>query len=279
MTAALNLDIGGVAVRVEFPAVAWAMVLQSRYASFATTAAPAWRLTLRHDPALADTDHPAISHEGPLTRFRVAAYAGWIDLATRRALVSTPAPERAASALERTLAYICMQVLPREHDALLLHAAGIVWKGGGHVFFGRSGAGKTTVAQLAIGRGEVLTDENVILRLGAEGPELLSTPFWGHSTPAGLVRRVCRQVPLRGLYALVQAPTFGLVRLSAREAAIALLMSEKVATERVAGAVAWLAVTARLVTQVPVYQLCFRPTPELWDFLDHHSVTGWKVEG
>ncbi|MCZ7574614.1 MAG: hypothetical protein M5U01_39185 [Ardenticatenaceae bacterium] len=271
MTVMLTLDIGGVIVGVVLPDEAWWATLQPRYAPFVTAAASAWRLTLAHDPSLTDTGHAWISHDGAITRFRAAAYAGWIDLAARRAAVSTPTLNRAASALDRTLAYVCMQVLPREHDALVLHAAGIVLDGGGYLFFGPSGAGKTTVAQLAIRRGQVLTDESVIVRLGVDGPELISTPFWGHSTPRGLISRVRRQVPLRGLYALVQAPVFDLVRLNPAAAAIALLGTEKVATERVPSAAAWLDVAGRLVTRLPVYQLHFRPTPRLWSFLDQHN--------
>ncbi len=230
-------------------------------------AEPAWHVALTHDPSLEDTDSPWIRHDGPVTRFRVAAYAGWMDLASREATVSAPSVARAIFAVERLLIYICMQMLPREHAALLLHAAGIVFAGEGYAFFGASGAGKSTVARLAAGHGEVLTDENVIVRPGPEGPELLSTPFWGHSTPPEMIRCVNRRVPLRALYMLVQAQEFDLTLLSPGQAVMALLTTEKVATERIASAVAWLAVVERLVEQVPVYQLAFRPTVELWDFL------------
>jgi len=56
-------------------------------------------------------------------------------------------------------------------------------------------------------------------------------------------------------------------RLSPADAVTALLGTEKVATERVDSALAWLAVAGQLVERVPVYRLGFRPTVELWDFL------------
>ena len=48
---------------------------------------------------------------------------------------------------------------------------------------------------------------------------------------------------------------------------MALLTTEKVATERADSAAAWLAVAERLTARTPIYRLGFRPTPELWDFI------------
>ena len=145
-------------------------------------------------------------------------------------------------------------------------------RGAGCVFTGASGAGKTTVSRLAagraeVGRTEVLSDENVILRLGAAGGELCSTPFWGHSTPPELIHRVNRRAPLAAVCILAHAADFRLDPLGPAEAVMALLTTEKVATERADSAAAWLAVAERVIAQTPIYRLSFRPTPELWDFL------------
>ena len=261
------LDIAGVTFAVQLPAPAWRPALAGRYAAFPGPSRAAWQVTVTHDPALAVVDSAWIRHDGPVTTYRVSDLAGRIDLEARRADVRIPSEARTASALERVIAYVCMQVLPREHAALWLHAAGIVRDGVGHVFFGASGAGKTTVAGLAAGYGQVLSDENVVVRLAASGPELLSTPFWGQSTPPALICRVNRRAPLRALYALAQAPAFDLARLGPAEAVMALLGTEKVATERAASADARLAVAARLVAHVSVYRLGFRPDRDLWDFL------------
>jgi hypothetical protein len=265
----LNIALAGIPFTVALPDPAWGPRLCDRYAAFLTEDGPAWRVTLAHDPTLSDIDTPWIRHDGPRTAFRVAAYRGEIDLAAHEAWVSTPCEDRAPSGLERTLAYICMQVLPREGDGLLLHAAGVVLDGDGYAFTGPSGAGKTTVARLAQGHADVLTDENVVIRLAnvRRSAELVSTPFWGSSTPPELVRRVNRAVPLAAIFTLAHTPDFRLERLSPSQAVIALLVTEKVATERSDSAAAWLAAAERLIAEVPVFRLGFRPTTELWDFL------------
>lgn len=266
------LDIGGVVYEVHLPDPAWRAALAERYTAFLSAAPPDWQIDLRHDPTLTYAEDDSIEHIGALTQFRVAAYAGAIDLDARRAVVSAPSEAHAPSALERVLSYICMQMLPRQHQALWLHAAGLVSNGNGYVFFGPSGAGKTTLATLARERAEILSDENVIVRCTAGGPQLISTPFWGHSTPGDLIRRTRRTVPLRALFALRHTSSLQVRPLSAAEAVLALLATEKVATERVDSAAAWLGAAEQLVQQAPVYELGFLPTPEVWSFLEQRGL-------
>lgn len=266
MSAYLDLDIGGLAIRFTLPP-GWLPSLQERYEAFLTARPPAWSVTMAEGAVAVPESDAWINHEGAVTRFAVPGVAGWIDLAARTANIRTPSAARAWSALERTASYILMQALPRDQDALWLHASGVVLGGRGHVFFGASGAGKTTVARLAAGHADLLCDENLVLKLAPDGPELYSTPFWGHSTPPELIHRVNRHAPLAALYQLTHAPDFTVTRLNPGDAVTALLGTEKVATERVDSALAWLTVAGRLVERVPVYRLGFRPTVELWDFL------------
>lgn len=272
MADTLALDIGGVVCEVSVPQPAWHAALAARYAAFISAAQPDWQIDLRHDPALTDGGVNSIEHTAAVTRFRVAAYAGAIDLGARQAFVTTPSEARAASAIERVVSYICMQMLPRHHHALWLHATGLVLNGNGYVFFGPSGAGKTTLSMLARDRAEILSDENVIVRCGADGPQLISTPFWGFNTPIDLIRRTRRTVPLRALFALRHTPDFQVRPLSAAEAVLVLLATEKVATERVDSAAAWLNTAEQLVQQAPIYQLEFAPTPEVWAFLERRGL-------
>jgi hypothetical protein len=267
MNPTLALDTAGVTFSIDLPAAAWLAPVAERYAAFVSVLPTDWHVTVTHDPSLGFTEAPWVRHDGPVTTFRVSDHTGRLDLAAHTAEVGASSPARVGPALDRVMGYICMQVLPREGAGLLLHASGIVLDGAGYVFTGASGKGKTTISRLAAGRAEILTDENAIIRLGAAGAELCSTPFWGHSTPPDLIHRVNRRAPLVAVCILEHAPDFQLDPLGPAEAIMALLTTEKVAAERADSAAAWLAVAERLIAQTPIYRLSFRPTSELWDFI------------
>lgn len=265
----IDIDIAGLVSQLRLPSEEWAQRLSERYIDFLADgrSAPSWHVDLVEDPSVSREIPGWIQHEGPVTDFHIAWFRGQINLDAHSAWVTAPSADHAASAIERTIGYVCMQALPRDHEALLLHAVGIVIDGRGFVFYGHSGAGKTTVARLAQGYGDVLSDENVVVQLDGGGVALCSTPFWGHSTPPDLIRRHAGRVPLAGLFSLVHAPSFALAPLAAGQAVSSLLTTEKVATERVESASAWLAVAGRIVKQAPVFRLSFPPTTELWSFL------------
>src|SRR5690606_23465216 len=112
-----------------------------------------------------------------------------------------------------------------QRDTLVLHSAGVAQAGEGYVLFGRSGAGKTTSCRLltsrALGPGQaphaILSDElnAVDLRARASGVWLEPMPFagdFGHDTLS------TEPVPLRRIYALVQAPTASVAPCGSAEA-------------------------------------------------------------
>lgn len=268
--ARLILDVGGVVIAINSP-VKWLTPLEARYAGYLTNDSASWQVTLDYDWHSDSQGFIGATHDGPVTRFAFPAYGGWIDLANRMAVVSISSDAYALHALHRLLVYVCMQVLPQERAALLLHASGVIRRGAGHVFVGPSGAGKTTIAHLAAGYGQVLCDENVVVRIGSDGPEVLGTPFWGSGTPTNVSTRVESAAPLRAIYILAHTVDFQLTRLTAGHAVLALLESERVPLERPDTAATWLAVAERLVSKAPVYGLGFRPTTQLWSFLDHEQ--------
>ncbi len=262
-----NMAIGGLGFEVQAPDDTWLTALAPLYGEFPLETAADWQVSLAHDADLAPAPQAWIEHAGPVTRFHIESYAGWIDLEQRQAFVRTTSLAIAPAAVERTIAYACMQMLPRERNSLLLHAAGILWRGKGLVVSGHSGAGKTTVSRLSLGYGELFNDEMVIVDLSGQQPMLLSTPFLGRKTPPELVRRINRAAPVNALLLLAHAPIFELRQLGPSEAVMELLQTDIAAVERLTSAAVWMAVVEQLVHSVPVYQLRFRPTTELWDFL------------
>lgn len=71
-----------------------------------------------------------------------------------------------------------LSMLLVEHDGLLLHACGLVHGDRGHVLFGPSGVGKTTVARM-VPEDDVLSDEIVLVMLETGSLVAHGTPFYG----------------------------------------------------------------------------------------------------
>jgi hypothetical protein len=261
------MAVGGVGFRVHLPDDAWLAALAPLYAEFSLDCEPAWQVTVRYEPELDVAGQRWIEHDGPLTRFCVDGFAGWVDLEWRQALVRTASPAGGASAIERGVGYGCMHALLRQRQGLMLHAAGILWRGHGLVASGHSGAGKTTMARLALACGEPVNDEVVIVDLAGPRPLLLSTPILGQGTPPELARRVKRAAPATALLLLAHGSDFELTPMDPAEAVMELLRTNIAAVERFASARLWMERVDQLVQALPVYRLRFRPTAELWDFL------------
>lgn len=262
-----GMSVGGVGFQVTVPDDAWLAALAPLYAEFPLDSEPEWQVLVSHEPELAVAGQRWIEHDGPLTRFCVDGYAGWVDLERRQAVVRTSSLAGGASAIERGVGYGCMHALLRQGQGLMLHAAGIRWRGQGLIASGHSGAGKTTLARLALGHGEPFNDEVVIVDLAGPQPLLLSTPILGQGTPPDLARRVKRAAPAAALLLLAHGPAFELAPLDPAEAVMELLRTNIAAVERFDSARLWMERVDQLVRALPVYRLRFRPTAELWDFL------------
>ncbi len=140
-------------------------------------------------------------------------------------VVAWLAPE-VEDAVHNLLRWALIPRLLRSH-AFLVHAAGIVRNGVGYLFFGQSGAGKSTVTGF-IAKSDphaiVLGDDGVIIEF-AEGQALPSI----HAAPLGSgYSRVAPpplSAPLGGLFALSQDEAHRVVPLAPAEGAAALLAS------------------------------------------------------
>ena len=80
MTERLVLDIGGVVCEVCLQPPLQSVALVARYAAFLTAAAPDWQINAQSDSTSPNVGEGRIEYSEAVTQFRVAAYAGSIDL-------------------------------------------------------------------------------------------------------------------------------------------------------------------------------------------------------
>jgi hypothetical protein len=86
-----------------------------------------------------------------------------------------------------------------ERGGVVLHSSAVVIDGRAHVFVGRSGAGKSTVARLALERGHaILSDDLNVLAPSESGWTARRLPFAGEYPTEG----ISEVVPVAGVYEL-----------------------------------------------------------------------------
>jgi hypothetical protein len=158
---------------------------------------------------------------------------------------------------------ILHSLLLARKKGFLLHSASAVRNGRAFLFFGPSGAGKTTISRLAPPDTTLLTDEISYVRRESNAYLAYGTPFTGELAKVG--ENIF--APIAGCYRLVQSPTNSLKPLSSAEAVGALLES-----------VLFFAADQELVNLVfqsicdfacalPVYRLEFVPDQSVWDLI------------
>lgn len=149
---------------------------------------------------------------------------------------------------------------------LMLHASAVSNGKQGSVFFGPSGAGKTTIARLSEGR-TILTDELAIIRPHDGGYHVHGTPFWGEFTPG----RSNALATLSGLYSLRKAEVNGLVPMDRVQAVTELYRCVLFFSDEAHLLSRILDTCCSLVEAVPVYELHFLQDSSFWQVVDERS--------
>lgn len=141
---------------------------------------------------------------------------------------------------------------------LLVHAAGAIGGGGRAVLFpGASGAGKTTLTRVLGGDAgwRFLSDDRMVVRAGRDGP----IAAWGTPWPGDAGVAVPAGAPLGSVCLLAHGRRTRLRALPAREALAALLQVVSVPWYEPALADGALDSLERVIREVPVTRLEFRP--------------------
>jgi hypothetical protein len=148
------------------------------------------------------------------------------------------------------------------HHGFLLHAATVIRDGKAHIFTGRSGAGKSTVASLSP-EGSVLTDEISLLRRENGVWRAYGTPFWGEFRAAGSNT----SAPVAGIFRLLQAPENNVTPLSPMGTLRALLPNVLFFSAEAQANRRLLEILGQAVAEIPGYNLAFRKNPGFWEVL------------
>lgn len=184
---------------------------------------------------------------------------GEVDLISGAGSLEMDPTTQVDNFLRTLFAWLCVT-----NDALLLHSAGVIRDGLGYVFFGPSGAGKTTTSRLASKSGHVVSDDLVIISCDEHGCTLHGVPFKGELSEAP---RANQQAPLKGLYRLRQdtshylEPISHIKAVADLAAASPFIVREKHLSDQL------MKVCSKIARCVPVQQLHFKRDDGFWKII------------
>jgi len=153
-----------------------------------------------------------------------------------------------------------------DSDGFLLHASGVVRKGRAYVFFGPSGAGKTTVTHLSPGD-RVLSDDLTLVVRHDGRYEAAGIPFGmaHHHVPD-----TCGSFPIASFNRLVQSrevrrePLAGARAVAEVASSLPFVMQEASKADRAVD------VVASALREIPAYRLHFRRDAGFWDVVEEN---------
>lgn len=187
-------------------------------------------------------------------------YEGSFDPSSGKGTINLPAHDKQIVLLNFLTQVFCRLVM--EHGGLILHAACVIRKDRAYIFYGRSGAGKSTICRFSPGCA-IATDDITALR--NRGGKFLA---WG-------IPQADRFPPpqkygpfkINGLYRLIQSRRNKINRLSGAEAAAGLLgtWKKRMQPQTIAK---MLELLSELTDHVPAYELYFRKDSSFWKCID-----------
>ena len=218
------------------------------------------RLLVEPSTMQSDLSNAIPAYRDDKISFQGQGYSGWIDLKDGEGFLelhSAYPVEEIDYFLRIAFAWLIFK-----SGGMLFHAAGVRHLERAFVFFGPSGAGKTTVAQLSADY-EVMNDDLLMLQFHNGKWWATSTPF----TNPSQVAPAPGTAPLVGLYRLVQDQEVSLESMPAAEATAAVLSCVPLIAAVPAFAMELISRCSSLVRAMPVYRLHFRKEASFWELL------------
>jgi len=272
----VGVDLGGLAFSLEGLDDDLAGALRDRFGIWAAERVPgALRVKVGREERVcflepaAEPEFTAVflACDGDRVRYLSYRVAGWFDAGPGgegRLLLSRGGSEPALRSFENYVrAAVAWQAASL--GGALVHAASAVRDGKGYLFYGESGAGKSTFAEVNR-RGTILSDDLSVVLPGEGGrPELLGSPFRGTYEEGA---------PVRGRFPLAAA-----FRLVKGECAEVVSVPRVLAFGQLVGNLAFLAEAfdarpdlfasvERAFAKVPLRQLRFRKDDSYWDAIE-----------
>lgn len=204
----LTVSVGPIRVRVEGMGDALFEAALARYGHFLSDAPPLHAFTVHggasgylepSEDRFLRLEQASLPQGTTLLSHDFAAWRLGPDGMLR--LSRSQDPEQSLRAVENYLRWIVAD-LALDAGGFVLHAAGLVRDGRAHVFFGASGAGKSTVASMSP-ECALLSDDLVLLLRREDAWRAATTPFAG-TLPQE--EKDPGTYPLAGLYSLNQWP-------------------------------------------------------------------------
>jgi hypothetical protein len=258
----INLNIAGVGLAIHSDNPEFIAQITDRYEGFVASEANDFRMTVDTERGITTIgeDLPRVTSTETGFHFERRDFHMEVDKAAK-SIVGSCAPNMYSfdSCLR---VFFTVHLLDR--GGVMIHGASVVSQGNAYLFFGVSGAGKTTTARLSAPR-QILSDELTVLCRDGEGYRAYGTPFWGELQKNG--DNV--SAPLSGINMLVKDSKAYLEPVSQKFAMQALLpcvlffAHEKqlvnAAVDRVAD----------LVGRVPACKMHFLPDNSFWRLFEH----------
>lgn len=275
VTGSLKIAVAGLTVEVICADASITAVLVERYRDFASKY-PAHleaRVFIQGNRGLSSLLDTGVKFEHKVLRFTAQGYGGFIDAGAGKAELhlSSHHPVEEVEYFLR----IIYALLAFENQGLLFHGAGIVRDGRAQLFFGHSGAGKTTAARVSEGH-LVLNDDLVLLipRRARQGTDkvwmVYGTPFWNPSQ----VKPSRQGAPAAGLFRLVQDKRVFLEPMRKGHALAELLSNVPVIPDDPDRNDALIVRCLDLLESLPAYRLHFLPDNSFWEVIPREHLRG-----
>lgn len=165
-------------------------------------------------------------------------------------------------AFEHALLHLYSSYIVYHNWGLLIHSSCVLNNECAHIFTGRSGAGKSTIAALSKPR-ELLSDEATLVKINSEGITVYDSPFRSDTVSDGKTG----SIPLSSIQFIHQAAYDKRMSVSKADALITLLdkvfywAHDPQETRQI------LKLLNQLVQEIPVFDLYFQKTPTFWELI------------